>query len=86
LARPDAGEPPAIVFNGTEDQLLPIGSPAELCPLAHQAGIACEYIGYQGAGHEVGDASRQSDIIRRGTDFLAEHVLGPQGHLDAEGG
>lgn len=79
LARPDAGEPPAIVFHGTEDQLLPIGSPADLCPLAHEAGIACEYIGYEGAGHEVGDASRQSDIIRRGTDFLAEHVLGPQG-------
>lgn len=83
--RPEPGEPPALVFYGTNDQLLPQGSPAELCPLAHEADIACEYIGYEGDGHEVGSGyPRQRDILRRGTDFLADHMLEPGGYFDVE--
>lgn len=80
FARPDAGEPPAIVFHGTADQLLPVGSPRALCPLAHEASIACDYVGYDGDGHAILDGRRR-DIVRRSTDFLAEHVLEPHGHL-----
>ena len=73
FARPDAGEPPAIVFHGTADELLPVGSPRDLCPLAGESGIACEYIGYEGDGHDILDGRRR-DIVRRSTDFLAEHL------------
>jgi acetyl esterase/lipase len=81
FARPDPGEPPAIVFHGTADQILPVGSPRDLCPLAHEVHIVCEYVGWAGDGHAVLD-SRRREVVRRSVDFLAAHVLRPRGYLD----
>ena len=81
FAVPDRGEPPSIVFHGSDDQLLPWGSPRDLCPLAGEAGVACEYVGFDGAGHDIHVTYRR-DVVRRTFDFLAEHVLVPRGHLD----
>jgi acetyl esterase/lipase len=81
FARPDRGEPPAIVFHGTEDELLPVGSPRDLCPLAARVDIVCEHIGYEGDAHDTVDR-RQRDIVRRGADFVTEQVLEPRGYFD----
>jgi acetyl esterase/lipase len=81
LALPDRGEPPAVVFHGTADHILPVGSPRDLCPLAEEAHIACQYVGYEGDGHLIVN-NRQRDIVRRSIDFLAEQVLGPRGYID----
>jgi acetyl esterase/lipase len=81
FAVPDPGEPPAIVFHGTADQILPFGSPTETCPMAAEAGIVCEYVGYEGSGH--GDVSRRvREVLHRGTRFLVDEVLTPQGYFD----
>jgi acetyl esterase/lipase len=77
----EAGEPPVMAFHGIEDTILPIENPRTICATARALGNVCELIEYAGVGHEVA-YSRQRDIIRRATDFLAEHVLGPQGVLD----
>jgi acetyl esterase/lipase len=81
FAVPDPGEPPAIVFHGTADRLLPFGSPTVTCPLAAQAGIACEYVGYEGGTH--GSVSRRvREVLHRGTRFLVDEVLAPRGYFD----
>jgi acetyl esterase/lipase len=81
FAVPDPGEPPAIVFHGTADQLLPFGSPTDTCPMAAEAGIVCEYVGYEGDTH--GSVSgRLREVLYRGTRFLVDQVLEPQGYFD----
>jgi len=81
FAVPDPGEPPAIVFHGTADRLLPFGSPTETCPMAAEAGIACEYVGYEGGTH--GSVSRRvREVLHRGTRFLVDEVLAPRGYFD----
>lgn len=86
LPRPDAGEPPAIAFHPTGDTLIPaFGSLDRMCPLVDVAGIACEYVAYEGAGH-LHVATPLQDTIRRSHDFLAEHMLEPLGYCDVETG
>jgi acetyl esterase/lipase len=81
FAVPDPGEPPAIVYHGTADRLLPFGSPTETCPMAAEAGIACEYVGYEGGTH--GSVSRRvREVLHRGTRFLVDEVLAPRGYFD----
>jgi acetyl esterase/lipase len=80
LAIPDPGEPPAIVFHGTSDQLLPWGSPVDTCPLAAAAGIACEYVGYEGATHGQVQG-RLREVMHRSTRFVVDEVLQPQGYF-----
>jgi acetyl esterase/lipase len=81
FALPDPGEPPAIVFHGTADRLLPFGSPTETCPLAAEAGIACEYVGYEGGTH--GSVSRRvREVLHRGTRFIVDEVLARRGYFD----
>ena len=83
FAVPDPGEPPAIVFHGTADRLLPVGSPTDTCPMAAEAGITCEYVGYEGSGH--GDVSRRPrEVLHRATRFLVDEVLAPRGYVDPE--
>jgi acetyl esterase/lipase len=81
FAVPDPGEPPALVFHGTADRLLPVGSPTDTCPMAAEAGIVCEYVGYEGSTH--GDVSRRRrEVLHRGTRFLVDQVLTPRGYFD----
>jgi acetyl esterase/lipase len=81
FAVPDPGEPPAMVFHGTADRLLPVGSPAETCPMAAEAGITCVYVGYEGGTH--GTVSRRvREVLHRGTRFLVDEVLARRGYFD----
>ncbi|HET6950086.1 MAG TPA: neocarzinostatin apoprotein domain-containing protein [Acidimicrobiales bacterium] len=78
----DAGEPPSLVFFATHDRTLPAGTNNTdgVCPAAREVGVACELVTYDGAGHGI--ISRSSDILRRGTDFLAANVLDPLGYFE----
>ena len=80
FAVPDPGEPPAIVLHGTADHLMPWGSPADTCPMAAEAGIACEYVGYEGLTHGSVSAAgagghAPGDPVRRRRGAGARRVL-----------
>jgi acetyl esterase/lipase len=81
FAVPDPGEPPAIVFHGTADRLLPFGSPTETCPMAAEAGIVCEYVAYEGGGHGT-VSPRRREVLYRATRFLVDEMLAPRGYFD----
>ena len=83
LAVPDPGEPPAIVLHGTADRLLPWGSPADTCPMATEAGIVCEYVGYEGLTHGAVSA-RVREVMHRATRFVVDEVLVARGYFDVE--
>jgi len=78
----DPGEPPSQVFYATHDSTLPDGgnNTDTVCPLAAAVGTACELVSYDGAGHGI--IGRSHDILRRGTGFLVDQVLTPQGYFD----
>jgi acetyl esterase/lipase len=82
LSSVDPGEPPSLVFRGTDDTVLPPGTnnTDTVCPQAQAHGIACELVDYDGAGHEI--VGRSRDIMRRGTDFLGDEVLDQLGYFD----
>lgn len=78
----DPGDPPSIVFRGTADTILgPLNNTDTVCPKAAAVGVACEYVQYDGGGH-IDSPGRWQDILRRGTDFVSEQVLGPSGYFD----
>ena len=43
--------PPAIVFVGTQDKLLPVDTVKSFCEQARAAGTKCEYRVYEGQPH-----------------------------------
>ncbi len=83
FAIPDPGEPPAIVLHGTADHLMPWGSPADTCPMAAEAGITCEYVGYEGLTHGSVSA-RVREVMHRATRFVVDEVLVAGGYFDVE--
>jgi len=83
FAVPDPGEPPAIVLHGTADRLMPWGSPADTCPMAAEAGITCEYVGYEGLTHGSVSA-RVREVMHRATRFVVDEVLDERGYFDVE--
>jgi acetyl esterase/lipase len=78
----DPGEPPSQVFFATDDSVLPAGgnNTDAVCPLAEAVGTACELVRYDGADHGI--VGRSHDILHRGTRFLVDQVLTPQGYFD----
>jgi acetyl esterase/lipase len=82
FGRPEAGEPPSLMFQGSADTVVPFPVAKNTCNRAVAAGILCELVRYEGAGHEI-VSSFERDIISRTADFLAQHVLDPAGFFDA---
>ncbi len=72
---PQAGDPPAIVFHGTEDTIVPFVGGESSCLNAQAVGVFCELVRYDGADHGI-VSQFQRDIVRRTADFLAQHLLG----------
>jgi acetyl esterase/lipase len=84
LGRPDPGEPPSIVFHGTDDTIVPFSAGEASCLAAQAAGIYCEVVRYPGAGHEI--VSRfEDDIVRRTADFLVRRMLNGRRASDQPG-
>jgi dienelactone hydrolase len=82
LSAVDPGEPPSLVFFATHDMTLPPGTNNSdtVCPRAHEVGVACELVSYDGQDHFIN--GRVRDIMRRSGDFLAAQVLEPRGYFD----
>lgn len=79
----EAGEPPLLMFHGTEDTVVPYGAGASVCEEVLLAGVLCELVTYQGIDHGLSSFNR--DVGNRTADFLAEHVLAPLGLVTAGG-
>lgn len=68
----DTGEPPAILFHGLDDPLVPFSLAEKTCAAALSVGVACELVPHSG-GHSAGaDAA----AIDRAVSFLAREMLG----------
>lgn len=55
------GMPPAIVFVGTQDKLLPVGTVKAFCEQARAVGTKCEYRVYEGQPHGFFNHRDQGD-------------------------
>jgi len=67
-----------IMFNGTQDTLVPHATSRDQCAQAHSIGNGCRFVSYQG-GHEIG-ATQSADIMARTADFVFETILYPLGY------
>lgn len=76
---PTADRPPAIMFNGTEDALVPYSSASGSCSQARDVGNTCELVTYEGEGHGIG-FQQIDDIQERTAHFVFEKVLWPLGY------
>lgn len=81
LGEPQEGAPPVLAFHGGYDLTAPAHLSDWTCTAAVKLDARCEVVTYSGAGAGIG-ASRQRDIVRRATAFVADEVLAPLGYLD----
>ncbi|HET9612099.1 MAG TPA: neocarzinostatin apoprotein domain-containing protein [Acidimicrobiales bacterium] len=83
VGEPAAGAPPVLAFHGGADLTAPAHLSEWTCTAARKVDDRCDVVAYAGAGSQI-SVSRQRDIVRRSTAFLAETVLGPLGYLDGD--
>ncbi|MDQ3147457.1 MAG: alpha/beta hydrolase [Actinomycetota bacterium] len=68
-----SGDPPAILFHGTQDSTLPYSLAVDTCEEHRRFGNVCELRTYQGAGHGL-YPTYQRDIQDRTAAFLFRHL------------
>jgi acetyl esterase/lipase len=71
--------PPAIMFNGTEDDLVPYATASSQCQQSLDLGNKCQLVTYQGEGHEIG-GSRAAEIRDLAAHYVFDEVLIPLGY------
>jgi predicted esterase len=64
------GQPPMLLFNGTDDRVEPIVLAAATCRAARAARVRCDQVAYAGATHAL-TPSQIQDIHRRATRWLS---------------
>jgi len=79
FAAPRAHRAKIIMFHGTNDPLVPYASGEGVCQQTRAAGNGCEFVPYQGAGHEIG-GTQVADIQARTHDYIFEQILLPLGY------
>lgn len=71
------GNPPAILFHGTDDHIVPFAYSEAFTETMIEHGNACELVPYEGAGHGFfgarGFPGAHADTLRRMTAFLTKH-------------
>lgn len=77
---PTADDPPALMHNGTADNVVPYASARRTCSDAWALRAVCRLWDYEGAGHEIG-WTQQALVQERTGDFIFEHVLVPLGYV-----
>lgn len=75
---PDRGEPPAIVFHGTADDITHYDNIRRICDYAQEVDVGCQLVTRQGGGHN----GLPREGAHRSAVFLAEQVLEPLGYFD----
>ncbi len=74
-------DPPAIVFLGTEDKLIPVETAKEFGRAMKQAGVRCEVLLYEGQGHGFFNYGRSGGEYYRKTLEAADKFLTSLGWL-----
>jgi predicted esterase len=69
---PTAGEPPIVMFHGTEDTTVPYALGVQQCELHTAAGNVCEFHSYPGEGHVM--ITPMPEILELTYDFLYRFV------------
>ena len=70
----EAGDPPIVMFHGTEDETVPFASAEATCQATVALGNACEFHGFPGEGHGLWEHIAQ--IIQDSSRFLCGRLLG----------
>lgn len=73
------GAPPTIVFLGTEDPLIPVGTAQEYCRRMQGAGRRCELYLYEGQGH--GFFNYRNSAMYEQTVAAADAFLASLGYI-----
>jgi acetyl esterase/lipase len=68
-----AGDPPAVLFHGTADSVVPYQAAVTTCERHRAAGNICDLHSYQGAGHGLYPTYR-TEIQRLTAEFLFRHL------------
>ncbi len=68
-----AGDPPIVLFHGTDDQTIGYDLAVDTCNQHRRAGNLCELHTYQGAGHGL-YADHRVDIQRRTAEFVYRNL------------
>jgi dienelactone hydrolase len=75
-------DPPAIVFLGTQDKLIPVKTLQNFQEAMTRAGVRCELHLYEGEGHGFFNSRNQDGKYYRLTVDAAEEFLRSLGWLD----
>lgn len=80
----DKDTPPAIVFLGTEDKLIPVSTAEDWKKRMEAAGVRCDLHLYEGADHGFFNHSRADGKYFYKTVLAADHFLADLGFLKGE--
>jgi acetyl esterase/lipase len=78
------GAPPAAIFHGTDDQLVPHASVAAFAKAMKDAGNRCELYSYEGQGHGFFNYGRERNIMFVETLRQADKFLASLGYVQGE--
>lgn len=73
----DPGEPPILVFHGTDDTTVPAAAGLVPCAATMAVGNVCEAHLYPGSGHSL-HHDHSADWEARTVSFLYRHLVDPQ--------
>ena len=79
LGEPGDEGAPVLAFHGADDLLAPAHLSDWACTDAHHMDVTCEVVEYPNTSGELA-VTRQRDIVRRSSEFLAANVLEPLGY------
>jgi acetyl esterase/lipase len=71
---PERGEPPLLMFHGSQDTVVPYDEAAQLCSSANARGVLCDLRTYSGAH---GITSDWDELHQASVEFLYEHDIAP---------
>jgi predicted esterase len=72
----DSGEPPAIIFHGRNDDIIPFSLAEETCAAAEAVGVTCELVAHN-AGHSF--PPDLAGALDRAVQFLDREFVSPEG-------
>jgi acetyl esterase/lipase len=80
----DAGDPPTIIFHGQADTTVPFATAQHFADAMKQAGVRCELVGFEGAGHGFFNFGRGGGEAFYRTMAAADKFLDSLGYLEGE--
>jgi acetyl esterase/lipase len=78
------GTPPAAIFHGTDDKLVPHATVAAFAKAMRDAGNRCELVSYTGEGHGFFNYGRARNVMFTETLREADKFLASLGYLQGE--